>query len=170
MTEQANMVKDRRAQVIGMVTEARNRLDKHAVRAQEIRARGDLSAERRRLALDEVLVEARTRIRALIRDARHGASGGFSVGNTEAAPYSPRSWRTGLTAAQETIRSGMLSYIDSAERVFEARLEEMSTGAPPTATAATARDAATAEVASYEAANPAPPGITPSRARWKTIG
>lgn len=107
MTEQANMVEDKRQQVVGMVTEARNRLDKHAVRAQEIRARADLTAERKQMAVDEVVREARTRVRALIRDARHGASGGFSIGDAGAAPYSPRSFRAGLTASGESVRADL---------------------------------------------------------------
>ncbi len=63
----------------------------------------------------------------------------------------------------------MLSYIASAERVFEVDLEELTTGEAPSTSAAAERSATSAEVESYEEGHPAPEVVIPTRDRIPTI-
>jgi len=63
----------------------------------------------------------------------------------------------------------MLVYIDAAERVLEADLEELVAGEAPSAAAAAARSEAATQVYSYEGAHPSPPEIALPGARWADI-
>jgi hypothetical protein len=63
----------------------------------------------------------------------------------------------------------MLVYVDAVERVLEADLRQLAMGEDLTAAEASERDTAAVEVASFEGAHPAPPGVAPPSSRWSTI-
>lgn len=163
-------IEEKRQQVIGMVTEARARLERQKDKAREIRAREDLDPAREAQTLEEVTTEARSRVTQLIRDARHGVLGGWVVG-ASGIGTPVRSWHEpGLSDQGLGARDEMLRYIDAAERAFNVELEELVTGEAPSASPAAAeRDAALADAAAYEAAHPAPAGVPSPRDRWGEI-
>lgn len=168
MSEETRVVEDREQQVIARVTEAQARLLLQAARAQGIRARTDLSDAHRGSALGEVVTEARSRVAQLIRDAR-GDIGGHVVG-VGGVGTPVRNWQEGLSETGRAAIAAMTSYINSAERVFEVALEELATGEAPSTEASAERDAAAAELGSYEEAHSAPAVVAAARDRWSTIG
>lgn len=157
-----------RQQVIAKIIEARVRIEQQSAKAQEIRAGEDLGPQRKQQALDEVTGEARTRVTQLIRDARYGARGGWSVG-AGGIGLPVRAWDEGLSPQGLAARDAMLGYIDAAERVISVELEELEAGEAPSAEAAASRSAAAAEVASFEEAHSAPAGVAPAGDRLPTI-
>lgn len=165
------IIEDRQQQVIGRITEARARLSKQAERAEEVRTREDLSDAHKQAALDEIIVEASTRVRHLIRDARGDISSGHVVG-ASGGGTPIRSWHEGLSADGLQAVSAMAAYIDAAELVFDVDLFQLETGEAPSTRAAADRDtAAREEVAAFEDAHSAPPeGVPSARDRWSTIG
>jgi hypothetical protein len=184
LTEENRVVQEKRQQVIGMVAEARARIELAAERAGAIRAPEGtsedplmqgraperLTPERKRQALDEVVSEARTRVTQLIRGAREALSGGV-VGATasEAGGTPVRPWQEGLSASDREAYPGMVEYLDSAERAFSVDLDELEAGEALPAAVVAERGAAAEEVASYEEGHADPAGVVPGRDRWSTL-
>lgn len=165
-----NLVAETRQRVIAMMLEARTLIRAQADKVREIREQEDLGPTRRQQALEEVVTPASTRTTELVRDARLGVRGGWGVG-AGGVGTPTRPWDQGLSPQGLEARDGMLQYIDAAERVFTVELEELGAppGEAPSAEAVADRDAAAAEVASYEEMHPAPAGVAAAEDRLPTI-